>query len=471
MKKHLLIASAAVLGASSVALAQLPNPDVSHSTNLTLQWYAAPTGTCADANSARSGIGVNGKFYVVMQNKGVAVFNKDGQIEEIPNKTAWVSINCDDAGHVYFRNDKSGWAGPAGNGNFVPGNAQFSVIDTKSDVIIKADIAMEAKNQVRFDALPHIYGDMTKDFFELVTPVAGGGAVSGLDFYFYDLECTGSETVNFAQEIKEGGFVKPANEPTTLATAQCFAPDAEGNFKVAVLANNYNNPDIPEATTASVFGNGNNIAIYNYDEETDSHIFSGKWLNTPGHSAVGGFCMFAYNGKNYVCYPAGTTKENGVWKYPSGDGFFVMEEELVDTPKNMTPEEANSDWDEQLHKAVATKYATDGITTVLNYRGINVEPVEGKPGFFTIYHYNPGKSMEVWTLDLTGTTGIEDIVANESEAKIFGGIGVVVTESENPAQVYTLAGQLVAEGKGTIAVPAGVYVVKADNKAAKVIVK
>ena len=470
MKKHLLIASVALFGAASAFADDLPNPgnkDLGpYSDNLSLQWYAAPTGASADANNARSGIGVNGKFYVVINNTGVAVFGEQGQIKSIDNKTSWVSINVDDAGHVYFRNDKGGW--PGNSGNFDSKNAQFCVIDSKTDVIIASDVPMTA-GPCRFDQLPHVYGDMVSERVSIVVPAASSTASSGYEFIYDKLESTGdAASIDFVSALKAGGFVAPANQIQTYGTAQCFDTDENGDYRIAVLANNYNNPgENPAATTASWFGHGNNIALYEWSDDEYNYAFTGKWFNTPSHSAVGGFCMFNYDGKNYICYPAGTTADG----YPSGDGFFVMPEELVDSPVNMTPTQEGSDWSTQIRKAVATKYATDGIKTGNNYRGINVEPVEGKPGFFTIYHYNPGTSMEVWTLDLTGTTGIEDIVANESEAKIFGGIGVVVTESENPAQVYTLAGQLVAEGKGTIAVPAGVYVVKADNKTAKVIVK
>ena len=80
--------------------------------------------------------------------------------------------------------------------------------------------------------------------------------------------------------------------------------------------------------------------------------------------------------------------------------------------------------------------------------------------------------MEVWTLDLTGSgAGIDDIVADKGEAKIFGGRGVVVVDGADKAQVYNAAGQLVGQGAGSIAVEPGVYVVKAGTTTAKVIVK
>lgn len=471
MKQQLLLASAVMLGASYIAQAELPYPGDReknpYSSNLTLEWYAAPVGTCANPDAARAGIGVNGKFYVVMNNIGVAVYNKDGQIKTIENPTTWVSINVDDAGHVYFRNDKGGWAG--NGGRFNGENAQFCVIDTKTDEIIKSDVPMSDINSVRFDELPHIYGDMVNDLIEMPIPTAWNPGITGLNFIYDKLELSGSETIDFGTSLKDGGFLSPANEVQTLGMAQFFSPDEDGfATKLAVLSNNYNGAavDNPKPTTASAFGWGNNVALYEWTDE-EGYTFTGKWFNTPNHTAIGGFCMFSYAGNDYICYPAGTTKEG----FPSGDGFFVMKEELLDSPTNMTQTEENTDWSGQVHKAIAYKYATEGIKTGNNYRGINVEPVEGEDGKFTIYHYNPGISMEVWTLDVTRPAGINDIVADKGAAKIFGGIGVVIVDGAAKAQVYSIDGALVAEGAGSIAVPAGVYVVKAGTTAAKVIVK
>lgn len=473
MKKQLLLASVAMMGLSPVMMAQLPNPGdretVTYSSNLSLEWYGAPTGTCANADAARSGIGTNGKFYVAIQGKGVAVYDKNGQIKTIDNPTTWVSINCDDAGYVYFRND-SPWPGNAGAGWYMPEDGKFCVIDSKTNEIVKPNVPMAGGVKSRFDALPHVLGNMMTDLIEIPVPTQGAGNI-GFEFIYDRLDqadVVGKFSMD--KELKDGGFPAPANGVQTLGSCQLYAPDADGiALKMAVLANNYNNPtEYPGSTTASWFGLGNNIAVYEWVEDAEGYSFTGKWLNTPSHSAVGGFCMFSYAGKNYICYPAGTTADG----YPSGDGFFVMEEEYVDSPKNMTPTQENTDWSEQVHKAVATKYATDGIPTGNNYRGINVEPVAGEDGKFTIYHYNPAKSMEVWTLDLTGSgAGIDDIVADKANAKIFGGIGVVVVDGADKAQVYNMAGQLVAEGAGHIAVEAGVYVVKADSTVAKVVVR
>lgn len=467
MKKQLLIASLALMATATTAIAEGPDPGdrntVTYSTNLSLEWYGVPTGQCKDGGQgiSRSGIGINGKFYLTVNNTGVAVYNKDGQIKFIGNKDTWVSINCDDAGHVYFRNDKGGWAGPEGAGWYLSENARFCIIDSKTDEIIKHDIPMVGGVKCRFDALPHVMGDITGAAEIPVTANATGNI--GYEFIYN--ECVQADftykfDINGA--LKDGGFPTPANVVQTLGQAQLYAPDGEGiASKMAVLSNNR------VEITSSRMGWGNNVAQYLWDDEAEGYKFSGKWLNTPNHSAVGGFCMFDYDGKSYIVYPTGMVADD----QPAGDGFFVMKEELLDSPQNKTATEDPADWSTQVHKAVAYKYSTDGIVTGNNWRGINVEPINGEDGKFRIYFYNPGKSMQVWQLDLTDTAGINDIIADKDDAKIYGAIGAVIVDGAEHAQVFTIAGQLVAEGKGSIAVPAGVYIVKADNKAAKIIVR
>ena len=466
MKKHLLLASLAIASAVPAMKAQSFDPGdatvVRYSDNLKLEWYCVPTGDAANksAGIARTGIGVNGKFYVSIREKGVAVYGPEGQIKMIDKDDTWISINCDDAGHVYFRNDKGGWNDPLActDGTpmawYHPEKTMFSVIDSKSDEIIYRDIPMSGINQCRFDNIPHLMGDMTQGFLEIPV-ITVSGTDTGVGFLYNDLKVTGTEVFNAKTCITEGKFPSAASI-STLALAQLYN---EGS-NIAVLANPTN-----DVTTAAK-GWGNNIALYELTED-EIFMFSGKWLSLPNHNGCSGFNIFKYAGTDYILYPTGMFGE-----WPAADGFFVAPFKEVDSPKNKTAEEDPADWSAQLHEGVAYIYATEGYGAEgTNYRGLNVEPVEGEDGKFRIYLYCPYKVMEVWTLDLSGTTGIEDIVASKDEAKIFGGEGVVVTQSEGPAQVYTLAGQLVAQGKGTIAVPAGVYVVKADNKAAKVIVK
>lgn len=453
----------AVASLAPMAYAQNPE-EATHSQNLTLEWYAVPEGECLNAGggASRSGIGVNGKFYLTVNNKGVAIYTKDGMKSMIDNSNTWVSINCDDAGNVYFRNDVGGWAGPESAGWYLSDNARFCVIDSKTDLVVKSDVPMAGGVKCRFDALPHVMGDMINDFVEIPVTANAIGNV-GYEFMYDKLEKADFVgKFDIATALKQGGFPSPANVVQTLGMAQLYSPDKYGTAtKMAVLSNNQ------LTVTSSRMGWGNNVALYEWDDDSQGYKFANKWLNTPNHSAISGMCMFDYNGKSYIVYPTGMVADD----QPAGDGFFVMEEELLDSPKNKTAAEDLDNWNAEVHKAIAYKYATDGIVTGNNYRGINVEPIEGENGKFRIYFYNPGKSMQVWIMDFNYSAGINDIVADKAAAKIYGGVGEVVVDGADKAQVFTPAGVLVAEGKGTIAVAPGVYVVKAGKDAAKVIVR
>ena len=465
--KRLLLLSLLATGTVGTMFAADPEPSYGPnktSENLTLEWYGIPTGQAKNSDLARTGIGINGKFYVTVRETGIEIYNKDGQIKMIDHKETWISINCDDAGHVYFRHDDGGWNDPRScyteKGKLVPGayyhsdKTKFSVIDTKTDEIIARDIPMAGLPQsIRFDELPHVVGDMVNDYVEIPVAVQNKW---GAEFIYEKLEQVSDNvpTINITSALKEGGFPSPANTITSQAQAQMY----NGSENIAVMANPHLN------VTYGLNGWGNNLAVFEFDGE--DYMFANKWFNLPNHNNCSGFYIFNYDGNNYVIYPSGM-----FGGYPSADGFFVMPEELLDSPKNKTATEDPEDWSVQLHKPVAFKYATEDYGAAGTYRGLNVEPIEGEDGKFRIYLYCPGKVMEVWQLDLTGSAGVEDIVADINEAKIFGGEGRIIVESESVAQVYSVAGQLIAEGNGSIAVPAGVYIVKADNKAAKIVVK
>lgn len=463
MKKQLLIASLALASSIPAMHAQDPGDraKVTYSTNLSLEWYCVPVGNAANKDIARTGIGANGKFYISIREKGVAVYGPDGQIKMIDKDDTWISINCDDAGHVYFRNDAGGWKAPLACTDGTPmawyhaEKSMFSVIDTQSDEIVARDIPLKGIGQCRFDQLPHVAGNIMTDWVEIPV-ITTGGADTGVDFIFDALKPSGTQTFNAQTCISEGKFPSGATR-STLAQAQVF----NNGESIAVLANPTNN------VTTAAKGWGNNIAIYELNEK-EIFMFSKKWLSLPNHNGCSGFNIFNYDGTDYIIYPTGMFGE-----WPAADGFFVAPLREVDSPKNKTADEDPADWSAQLHEGVAYKYATEYYGAEgTNYRGFNVEPIAGEDGKFRIYFFCPGKIMEVWTLDLSGSgAGIEDIVADKGAAKIFGGVGVVVTDGTDKAQVYNMAGQLVAEGAGSIAVEAGIYVVKAGQTVGKVIVR
>lgn len=104
-----------------------------------------------------------------------------------------------------------------------------------------------------------------------------------------------------------------------------------------------------------------------------------------------------------------------------------------------------------------------------------------------IYHYNPNNMNETEELEIVGTfvpeyispdqSGVQTIVAEEGNVavKTVNGAIVVVAENNANVAVYTLDGACVANAKAiageelTVAAGKGVYVVKVNNTAVKVI--
>lgn len=72
------------------------------------------------------------------------------------------------------------------------------------------------------------------------------------------------------------------------------------------------------------------------------------------------------------------------------------------------------------------------------------------------------------------SSAVETVTGDASDIKVFGGNGeVTIAGAYENAAVYDVAGRLVATGAGeaSVSVPSGIYIVKADNVAAKVVVR
>jgi hypothetical protein len=85
-------------------------------------------------------------------------------------------------------------------------------------------------------------------------------------------------------------------------------------------------------------------------------------------------------------------------------------------------------------------------------------------GFVGLY----SSTLQLYPTTFTKTSGVNDI--NADAVKVTAANGTI-TVAGAKANVYTIAGALVAKNIVTVAVPAGVYIVKAGAKAVKVFVK
>ncbi len=448
MKNRLLLSATIAAGMlASVPAMAADYVAGSHDKSLTNVW-----GSCEHAPlgaNARTGVGANGKIYVQVHNTGtVQVYDKDGKAKDIKiADKIWVSITADDAGHIISRSDVGGWAGPEGAGWYLSENAKLTVIDSKTDEIIK-DVAMPGGPKCRFDALPHVQGDLLNGFCAIHAVHNGAGQIF-TEFSYQDGEHI--NTSNIPVTIHEAFTGKPAGNQT-LGQVQAFGDGT----KLAVYANPF------YAETSSLNGLGNGIALYELVD--DAWEYTGKYFVTPNHSSIGGFMVFEVNGVEYIVYAAGEA-EKGV---PSGDGFAIAKVTYTDTPVS------NPETDKAA--LVAVKYAAlDAEDNMLykpgaNLQCFNVEPVEGEEGSVYIYTYNQGSVMSQWKFTAPEQSGITDVTGDMESVAVRGGKGEITVEGA-AAEVYNAAGMLVAKGAGSIKCAAGLYIVKTGDKAQKVVVK
>ena len=96
--------------------------------------------------------------------------------------------------------------------------------------------------------------------------------------------------------------------------------------------------------------------------------------------------------------------------------------------------------------------------------------VEGVHNLYMFYNTpTTNAGANVFDIYLEGSiqTGVTDV--NAATLRAYGTTGAIVTSVD--AQVYSITGAYMGTAHSSLAVPAGVYVVKAGNKAVKVLVK
>ena len=385
--------------------------------SLELVWgQAVPVGN----GVARTGIGVNNKFYAPDYANGIVkVFSSDGSSKDIKmSGKLWVSCTVDQAGHVIVRDDNPGWPGAGTAGNYVPDNGSIAIIDSKNDAIIKEKLPMTGAIVSRFDALGPVHGDILNDEFTAIYAPVAFTSRSLIEFSYTQGEY--NQATESRYKIHEA-FTGEAKAPQTLAMAQALDMD---NLAV------YPNPRIDE--TGSAHGLGNGIMHFEYvvTDETEGWEANGKFYVTPDHAAIGGFYIFELNGKQFIVYPSAGVEV-------AADAFAVTEVTFADSPI--------SDPEEDKDHLIARKFAATNEAGAILYSpaayfmGINVEPVADDPNSVLIYTYVAGKNespamVHKFTYDPNVDPGaVEEIEVADPNAPVeyFNLQGIRVANPEN----------------------------------------
>ncbi len=396
---------------------------------LSNEWAIRPS----DATSAnvRMGVGANDHFFINDYTTGkVKIYSETKLVKEvtIPGKYAWVSNTTDNAGNVIIRCDDQAFS--TTYPNFYNGKSGVAVINSETlelakDFIPFAEIHIDHstgdRDDVRFDAMGHVYGDVLGEAAYLYAPSTRFGKRCE-EFVFANGACTEH---NWFEVAIDEAFAGAAKNNQTLGSAQQYTDNA-----LAL----YSNPVYSE--TSSDLGLGNGIQLYELTE--GKWTASGKYFTTPQHAAIGGFMVFSLQGKDFILYPAGATR--------TGDAFAISEVTFTDTPKT-----AETDTE----ALVARQYAaTQGEAATLvnpivhNYINYNVEAVEGDANSVYIYVYTGGANMSKWKFSFDPTqSGVANIEADENA----------------PVEYYNLQGIRVANPQG------GIFIRRQGNKATKVV--
>ncbi|MBR5087554.1 MAG: T9SS type A sorting domain-containing protein [Muribaculaceae bacterium] len=81
-----------------------------------------------------------------------------------------------------------------------------------------------------------------------------------------------------------------------------------------------------------------------------------------------------------------------------------------------------------------------------------------------------------WNFDcmkivINQTSGLQTLVStNNRNLNVFGGRGTIVINEKHPVIIYDINGRLIAHASTTISVPSGIYIVKGEQSAKKVVV-
>ena len=396
----------------------------------TLKLVDVAEGISTAGTTNRSGVGVNGKFYVNYYGEGVRVYSNTGELLKTIPPTAgyhnWVSCNADQAGHVLVQLDVKAFDGSCS----ANGGHGFMVIDSETDEVIVPFLPMTFGYANRFDAMSPMAGNILETEKAASYSVLNGGTSS----YRFLYNQVGAEVVPSYWTTRafatSAGIVGTEEVPTlfpgastqtTLGYAMQYTFEGETNFNLAVYANPVYN------VTYSANGFGNGIRKYGANEKP---VEPAQWFYTPQHSGLTGFNFFNIAGVDYIIYPAGQSNVGG-------DAFAICEVSYVDTPISNLEMEGESLVDGKpagVMKARVFAATNESGATLYNVNSAtansyNIEPVEGDANSVYIYVYTNGAPGRKFKFT----------------------VGEEATEPEPVATEVTIAdSQLTAPGKTTV---------------------
>lgn len=422
MKKQLLTTALVLTG----MIAMTPDVDAKSTMdkNLTMEWMntdVAPLHT-----SARQGIGMKGKFY--LQNKDtkkIEVWDGTGRIDDI-DAGEGTNITMDDAGNIIARLGTF-------NTNYVDTRNEMRIIP--ADGSAPVDLPLSGITKGRLDFWGHVKGNV-------LDKTNGGLLYMGTAWYPQLIEIP----IIDGQQNKTDTYTYIYSSPFGVS----------GNFATTAIVSAWD--DLEEVAILSPLYNKTNCnSIQKLMPDEDGNWAHDSYYITPRHSGCAGFYIFSVGTQKYIVYPSGSN---------NADGFTVAK---LATKATSDVEES----DESVR--VATKYSEqkdDGNPMYVNnaFYGNHLTAEAISETQANIYQYYPNGYIAKYVLTVP-VDGVEGVI-EEAKATVTGGRGEINIEGEvSNIAVYTLSGSLISENETSVKCASGIYIVKTDSTATKVIVK
>ena len=422
MKKQLLTTALVLTG--MIAMAPEVDAKSTMDKNLTMEWMntdVAPLHT-----SARQGFGKDGKFYLQnMTTKKIEVWDGTGKVDEIESGGG-TNITLDDAGNIIVRIGTFNTA-------YEDTRNEMRIIPADGSAVV--DLPLSGITKGRLDFWGHVKGNV-------LDKTDGGILYMGTGWYPQLIEIP----IIDGKQNKTDTYTYIYSSPFGVA----------GNFASTAIISSWN--DLEEVAILSPLYNKTNCnSIQKLMLDEDGNWAHDSYYITPRHSGCAGFYIFSVGTQKYIVYPSGSN---------NADGFTVSK---LATKATSEVEES----DESVR--IATKYSEqkeDGNTMYVNnaFYGNHLTAEAISDTQANIYQYYPNGYIAKYVL--TVPAGSVEGTIEEAKATVKGGNGEINIEGEaSVIEVYTLSGSLISRNENSVKCASGIYIVKTDNTATKVIVK
>lgn len=423
MKKQLL--SAALLLSGFMAFTPSVEAKSAMDSNLTMEWMNTDVAT--KTTDCRQAIGFGGKFYLQNHTTGkIEVWDGTGKLKEI-DSGGGTNITMDDAGNIIVRIGTF-------NTNYVSTRNELRIIPADGSAVV--DIPLSGVPGGRVDFWGHVKGNV-------MDKTTGGILYMG---------------VAWQPTLVEIPIVGGVQDVKNTYTYNYMSPfKVAGQFATTSMESAWN--DIDGMSMLSPYYNKTNCnSIQKMKLDADGNWTHEAYYVTPRHSGCASFYIFKVGAQNYIVYPSGSTNT---------DGFSVSKVATVDSAGVATTDES---------VRIATKYAetNDDAAGAVTYKPnafygnlLTAEAISDHEAY--IYQYYPSGYIAKYKLTLPAS-GVDNVAA--PAAKVFGGVGeIAVVGDARDIAVYRMDGVMMSHNQANVKCAAGLYIVKVDGNATKVIVK